>query len=59
MDQGQGGSQGPQGCCKSIQDPMANALSQSPHLDSWLAQFLEGEEPEEVDQSAERGSGGD
>ena len=37
---------------------MANALSQSPCLDSWLAQFLEGEENKEVVQSAERGDGG-
>ena len=57
MDQGWGRSQGSQGHPKSIQvqDPIADALSQSPHLDSWLAQFLEGEEPEEGDQSAERG----
>ena len=43
MDQGWVRSQGPQGCCKCIpsQDPMADALSQSPCLDSQLAHFLE------------------
>ena len=60
MDRGQGKSQGSQEHCKhvQVQDPKANGLSQSPCLDSWLAQFLEGEEPVGADQSAEIEFGG-